>query len=431
MAVACVLLAIACAACGPASVLPTPTLQSSTSPTARPTPAATSDTVPPAVVSRDPAPDGQLHTTGAVRVTFSEPVKGVDGESFQLSDATGEVLAATVTLDAARRTATLVPNGGAIIASAYTARLTGLVRDDAGNALAAVSWGLSTGNQVDFAAGTYNGYQFGATMADLTGIKRAVLGRPSGATASEYRVMDGAGYLLIDAGIWKGYWVPGTPAGTAIDDLAAPIPPLPSCAYRGIPATRISYGDWGTTVLDTVFQLPRGYAPPDLVDTRMAGLNAGNLIRSIAIDDLAALVAAAKADGASLAVQSAYRSYLGQVLTFSNWVHQVGTKAALQTSARPGHSEHQLGTAIDFRSVGGAAPWTYADWGTTSEGAWLAANAWKFGWVMSYPRGATAMSCYQYEPWHYRYVGRSAAAAVHQAGGTLRAWLWANGDGVR
>jgi D-alanyl-D-alanine carboxypeptidase len=143
------------------------------------------------------------------------------------------------------------------------------------------------------------------------------------------------------------------------------------------------------------------------------------------------MVSAASADGANLAVQSAYRSYRGQVLTFDGWVSQVGYAEALQTSARPGHSEHQLGTAIDFKTAGGASPWQYADWATTTEGAWLAANAWKFGWVMSYPRGSSAVSCYRYEPWHYRYLGRTAAAAVHDAGITPREWLWAQGYGVR
>jgi D-alanyl-D-alanine carboxypeptidase len=72
-----------------------------------------------------------------------------------------------------------------------------------------------------------------------------------------------------------------------------------------------------------------------------------------------------------------------------------------------------------------------ADWGATADGAWLAANGWRFGWVMSYPKGMTADSCYRYEPWHYRYVGRAAAAAVRDAEVTLREWLWSEGYGVR
>ncbi|HSS36870.1 MAG TPA: D-alanyl-D-alanine carboxypeptidase family protein, partial [Patescibacteria group bacterium] len=58
------------------------------------------------------------------------------------------------------------------------------------------------------------------------------------------------------------------------------------------------------------------------------------------------------------------------------------------------------------------------------EGAWLAKNAWKYGFVMSYPKGKKRVTCYAYEPWHYRYVGRDLAARVHASGKTLRQVLW-------
>ena len=76
-----------------------------------------------------------------------------------------------------------------------------------------------------------------------------------------------------------------------------------------------------------------------------------------------------------------------------------GYATALKESARAGHSEHQLGTTVDFRAYGGSAPWNYSDWGTTKAGAWLKANAWKYGFVMSYPadsrdrRSASATGC--------------------------------------
>ena len=102
-----------------------------------------------------------------------------------------------------------------------------------------------------------------------------------------------------------------------------------------------------------------------------------------------------------------------------------GYATASQESARAGHSEHQLGTALDFRSHGGAAPWTYWDWGKTRAGAWLRTNAWQFGFVMSYPKGESAVTCYAYEPWHYRYVGRARTAIIQSSGLTLREFLWA------
>jgi D-alanyl-D-alanine carboxypeptidase len=102
-----------------------------------------------------------------------------------------------------------------------------------------------------------------------------------------------------------------------------------------------------------------------------------------------------------------------------------GYQQALLTSARPGHSEHQLGTTLDLTSKGGAAPWNYADWGTTAAGSWMAKNAWKYGFVMSYPKAETSASCYAYEPWHFRYVGKGMAAAVRNSGMTLREAIWA------
>ena len=58
----------------------------------------------------------------------------------------------------------------------------------------------------------------------------------------------------------------------------------------------------------------------------------------------------------------------------------------------------------------------------------MKANAWKYGWVMSYPKGKSAKTCYQYEPWHYRYVGRANAKSIHASGLTTRQWIWTNYD---
>jgi D-alanyl-D-alanine carboxypeptidase len=72
-----------------------------------------------------------------------------------------------------------------------------------------------------------------------------------------------------------------------------------------------------------------------------------------------------------------------------------------------------------------------SDWGATREGAWMRTNAWRYGWIMSYPKGTFATSCYNYEPWHYRYVGRELAAAIQDAGTASRPYLWRRGFGVR
>jgi D-alanyl-D-alanine carboxypeptidase len=241
-------------------------------------------------------------------------------------------------------------------------------------------------------------------------------------TADQAARFNGIRYVRMASGPLTGSWVKIDDAlTTALGRAAAP----PPCSYQDLPTTRTAYDQWPTTLLDTIYLLPVAYAPGDRVSTANAGLNGGHTVRSLVQTDLAAMVAAARAAGAPLQVASAYRSYQGQIATFQHWVDVGGLARALRTSARPGHSEHQLGTTIDFTSLGGAAPWQYRDWGTTAAGGWMAANAWRYGFVMSYPRGSFAQSCYEYEPWHFRYVGRETAAAVRASGMTLREAIWA------
>ena len=218
-----------------------------------------------------------------------------------------------------------------------------------------------------------------------------------------------------------------TPVPTA---APTPVPPppvgdaLPPCEYTDVLTAHHGYGDWAITLLDTIYHLPSWYAPGDLVDSASAGVNGGYALRELVADDLRLLAADARSAGAPIQLISGYRSHAQQQATFDYWVGIGGYEQALRTSARAGHSEHQLGTAIDVTSEGGGAPWEHGDWATTPAGAWMAANAWKYGFVMSYPRGAFDLTCYDYEPWHYRYVGRPLAAAIAASGLTPRQVLW-------
>jgi zinc D-Ala-D-Ala carboxypeptidase len=242
------------------------------------------------------------------------------------------------------------------------------------------------------------------------------------ATADQTALVNGVRYAHLVGGPMAGTWVKVAP------DLARAIgraPAPPGCSYQDIFTSRQAYDQFATTLLDTTYMLPSWYAPPDLVDTGAAGLNGGYPVRSIIAGDLAAMARDARAAGAPLQVVSAYRSYAQQAATFQHWVNVGGYQQALLTSARAGHSEHQLGTTLDVTSLGGAPPWEYADWAATPAGAWMAANAWRYGFVMSYEVGSTPVTCYSYEPWHYRYVGHATAAAVQASGMTLRQAIWA------
>ncbi len=198
----------------------------------------------------------------------------------------------------------------------------------------------------------------------------------------------------------------------------------PPCVYGDVMLDVDPWRDHADVLLDTSYRLPDLPDPPDLVSVRAAGFASDHLVRALLVDDLRALAGAAAAAGVPLEVQSAYRSFTYQTRVFDGWVARLGEVQARRVSARPGHSEHQLGTAIDFRSAGGPAAWDLDDWGLTPAGSWLMANAHTFGFVLSYPAGEEARTCYDYEPWHYRWVGRERAAQVRDAGITLREWLW-------
>jgi D-alanyl-D-alanine carboxypeptidase len=156
-----------------------------------------------------------------------------------------------------------------------------------------------------------------------------------------------------------------------------------------------------------------------------AGVGGWGSVRAFVIDDLRAMASAAVDAGVPFTVQSAYRSFTRQAAVFDGWVASAGEASALRSSARAGHSEHQLGTTLDLRVEGGPEPWN-GSFATTPTGHWLRDNAWHYGFIVSYPEGSDDVTCYAGEAWHVRYVGRDEAAAVSASGVTLREWLWAN-----
>ena len=122
-------------------------------------------------------------------------------------------------------------------------------------------------------------------------------------------------------------------------------------------------------------------------------------------------------------ILSGYRSYSAQSIAFDKWLTEFPERAVI-LSAPPGHSEHQLGTTLDFGSP------TLADYiddpelkdqqfhtyfFKTPEGLWLTENAHNYGFTLSYPRQASELTGFYYEPWHYRYVGTEMATQLQQA----------------
>ena len=157
--------------------------------------------------------------------------------------------------------------------------------------------------------------------------------------------------------------------------------------------------------------LPDGYAPADLVSVASAGIPAAGrqLLRARIIDDTHAMIGAAAGDGVDLYIGSGFRSQAYQVDVFAAQVARWGdADTANRYSARPGHSQHQLGTTIDFTTdfralrSGGAADW-------------LRDHAHEYGFVVPYTVGASQHTGYVDEPWHGRWLGAALAGQLRSA----------------
>ena len=131
---------------------------------------------------------------------------------------------------------------------------------------------------------------------------------------------------------------------------------------------------------------------------------------------LAALKEMRAASGYDMPVISGFRSYEYQKTVFQGWCDRDGEEVASTYSARPGHSEHQAGLAMDIS-------WVDTDYGETKEGIWVSEHCHEFGFIIRYQLGKEDITGYIYEPWHIRYLGESTARLVFDSGLTLDEFL--------
>jgi len=164
------------------------------------------------------------------------------------------------------------------------------------------------------------------------------------------------------------------------------------------------------------------YYPSDLELTALPARSDKSIpeksVRKVIVPALTAFFTDAKAAGNDIMIASGFRSYDLQQTYFTSYSKSYGVEAANKFSARPGQSEHQTGLALDIAYQNRDC---YLDicFGQKAAGLWLAANAYKYGFVLRYPADKTAITKYQYEPWHFRYVGKPLAGALHESGLTL------------
>jgi D-alanyl-D-alanine carboxypeptidase len=195
----------------------------------------------------------------------------------------------------------------------------------------------------------------------------------------------------------------------------APSPPVGSC-------------DDPLALVDQGHPLPRDYVARDLVPLGHYGirtLREDAALRRGAAEGLARLVDAAEAAGEDLVVASAYRSFEEQHAIHAGLSALYGEETR-RISARAGHSEHQLGTTVDFTNAeaGYALGPAFEDTGAYR---WLLEHARDYGFVQSYRRGKEKETGYQAESWHYRYVGTENARRLEATGLSLRAFLLREG----
>ena len=193
---------------------------------------------------------------------------------------------------------------------------------------------------------------------------------------------------------------------------AAPTPtPEPD---NGLP--KVNTGSWELTLVNAQHSI--GEAVPDLAE-----LEGGRYFDARAVDALRDFIAGARAEGLSVCLSSAYRSYNEQTYLFNRKVSQCGgdEAAAARIVNRPGTSEHQLGLCADITDKFYEVKTQALE--KTALYQWMYAHCQDYGFILRYPADKQDITGVMYEPWHFRYVGKEAAAYIMENGLCLEEFL--------
>lgn len=166
-------------------------------------------------------------------------------------------------------------------------------------------------------------------------------------------------------------------------------------------------------LVNKFYHLKKDYTPNDLVTlSGQYNRGANNKMRKEAADALMKMIDAAKLENIILYNISSFRSYNYQVNLYNKYIDRDGQKAADKYSARPGYSEHQTGLCTDLNNASDS-------FDGSDEAIWLKDNAYKYGFILRFPKGKEDVTGYKYEAWHYRYVGIKAAKIIYEDDITL------------
>ena len=219
-------------------------------------------------------------------------------------------------------------------------------------------------------------------------------------------IVGGPAYILLRE-------KPAAPASQPTADTQKPTAAEPQPQQPSFDKNKYSRDD--VTSIWVVVNKQRALNPKTYAPSNLEAVGGGQQIRSEAATALKKLIADAKAQGLTISPLSGYRSYNTQVSVYNSEVRQYGQAVADAESARPGTSEHQTGLAID---VGGGGCGVEDCFGKTAEGKWVAANAYKYGFIIRYTDGKQQITGYRAEPWHIRYIGTELSTEMQKQGVT-------------
>jgi len=216
---------------------------------------------------------------------------------------------------------------------------------------------------------------------------------------------------------------PSFTPGPAPAQSAPPLPPPTPIPSPDRPST--AEGDWALVLVNGDHPLPERFTVPGLTQLRN-----GHAIDQRAYPALQAMMDGCRAAGLSPTICSSYRSQEKQEQLYQNKVDRLAAQGwsleeakveAAKSVAIPGTSEHQLGLAVDI--VDKHSQVLDNSQADTPAQQWLMEHSWEYGFILRYPEGKSEITGIIYEPWHYRYVGKEAAAEIHELGLCLEEYL--------
>lgn len=177
-------------------------------------------------------------------------------------------------------------------------------------------------------------------------------------------------------------------------------------------ANKTNTNNYNQMIVNKYNYLTEEFEAKEIVDVKNWYCYGENKANKEAYEHFIDMFNAAKDQNLKIIISSGYRAYQDQKETYDDYVDRYGAKKADSLAARPGYSEHETGLALDI-TTGGATKDTFD---STDEFKWLQENSYKYGFILRYPKGKEKITGFDYEPWHYRYVGIELAEKVYKSG---------------